>query len=379
MRGHGKIYASVFLAGALVISAFIPAKAATSDSAKVLNVRSGAEHGSENPAMYARDDGTWIKNANDIWTYVDSSNQQVRNCWVKDGDMLFFVGYDGCLVKDNYSSDGFWLDADGKWDSTKTQRTWDVDPYEGAYEGAGNIWIFSLPRNGNMDSVKLAYMQTGEIYATCTLTSVGHGCFMAWPEGSNNVYEQMLISVSDDKNTVRISSNGNTDVCTYTPNSYYYDPSGQGYGQGYNNQSYNNQGYNNQGYNNQNYNNQGYNNQGYNNYNYNNGYNYDYNAQEDYNSQAYYEFVFPYSGIDVLEDWEIANLSDYELRIAINEIYARHGRRFKDKELQSYFNSLSWYAGIYDPEDFDKIQDSLLSETEKKNINKLVKERNKRK
>ncbi|MFR9148557.1 MAG: YARHG domain-containing protein [Hungatella sp.] len=36
------------------------------------------------------------------------------------------------------------------------------------------------------------------------------------------------------------------------------------------------------------------------------------------------------------ETWEA-------LRFAKNEIYARHGRRFHDSELQGYFDQLSWY------------------------------------
>ncbi|EEG57590.1 hypothetical protein CLOSTASPAR_00394 [[Clostridium] asparagiforme DSM 15981] len=36
------------------------------------------------------------------------------------------------------------------------------------------------------------------------------------------------------------------------------------------------------------------------------------------------------------------NLSAQRLRIAKNEIYTRHGRRFTDMELQQYFNSCSY-------------------------------------
>ncbi|WP_044915591.1 YARHG domain-containing protein [Butyrivibrio sp. WCE2006] len=350
MRCHGKVIASIFLTGIILLSGAVPAYAKTTDSYKLLNVSGNKAQGTDNPATYARDDGVWEKNASGIWTYKDSNGEMVRNCWVKDGDMLFFVGYDGCLVKDNYSSDGFYLDADGVFDETKAQRTWDVDPYEGAYEDVGDIWIFSLPGDGNMYQADVAYTQTGEVYMSCDLTPVGHGCFMAWPKGSKDVYQQFLISVSDDRSTVRISANGITIVCTYTPGSYYYYNTG-----GNNNNSYQN---NSQ--------------QDYNNQNYNSGNN------QDFNSQAYYEFIFPYSSLDTLEDWEVEILSDYELRIAINEIYARHGRRFKDKELQNYFNNTSWYVGMYEPEEFDKIQDNFLNEIEKKNINKLTKERNKR-
>ena len=59
--------------------------------------------------------------------------------------------------------------------------------------------------------------------------------------------------------------------------------------------------------------------------------------------------------------------------IAKNEIYARHGRRFKDPDLQSYFDSKSWYKGRYDPDDFDKNHSSDLSSLEKKNAEYILK------
>lgn len=66
-----------------------------------------------------------------------------------------------------------------------------------------------------------------------------------------------------------------------------------------------------------------------------------------------------------MADSEVSGLSKSELRLARNEIFARHGRMFDDQELQDYFNSKSWYRGTIRPEDFSE---SMLSETEKANI-----------
>ncbi len=67
---------------------------------------------------------------------------------------------------------------------------------------------------------------------------------------------------------------------------------------------------------------------------------------------------------------ELNKLSDKQLRLARNEIYARHGRIFKDAELKAYFESKSWYKGTISPDKFD---DSLLNATEKKNITNIQK------
>jgi len=51
-----------------------------------------------------------------------------------------------------------------------------------------------------------------------------------------------------------------------------------------------------------------------------------------------------------------------DLRVLRNEIYARRGRVFKDKELQKYFEAQSWYRPNPD------FKDEMLSETESKNL-----------
>lgn len=77
------------------------------------------------------------------------------------------------------------------------------------------------------------------------------------------------------------------------------------------------------------------------------------------------EYVFYHSSFEYLSLKECEGLSALECRIARNEIYARHGRRFTDESLQAYFDSCSWYEGFIDPSDFSE---SMLSEVEQENI-----------
>lgn len=55
-----------------------------------------------------------------------------------------------------------------------------------------------------------------------------------------------------------------------------------------------------------------------------------------------------YISIDSLQE-----LTEEELILARNEIYARHGRRFDTTWIQEYFNEQSWYEGTIAPADFD--------------------------
>lgn len=74
-------------------------------------------------------------------------------------------------------------------------------------------------------------------------------------------------------------------------------------------------------------------------------------------------YVFPNSSTQLLSAADVQGKTAYQLRIARNEIYARHGRKFNDASLQSYFNSCSWY----------KVNDSYNYSNENANLNEIEK------
>lgn len=81
-------------------------------------------------------------------------------------------------------------------------------------------------------------------------------------------------------------------------------------------------------------------------------------------------YIIADSSTRYLTKEDVAGLSKEQLRYARNEIYARHGRRFNDAALQSYFDSKSWYQGTIAPEAFDE---SVLSQCERDNIDLIKK------
>jgi len=78
------------------------------------------------------------------------------------------------------------------------------------------------------------------------------------------------------------------------------------------------------------------------------------------------EYIIPDSSTRYLTNADVIGLTSEQLRLARNEIYARHGRKFKDEGLQAYFDSKSWYVGTIEPERFN--DDSLLNDVERKNL-----------
>ncbi len=77
------------------------------------------------------------------------------------------------------------------------------------------------------------------------------------------------------------------------------------------------------------------------------------------------DFILPDSSNRYIAAEELYGLSKGQLRIARNEIYARHGRKFKDQGLQDYFNSKSWYIGSIEADSFSE---DLITPLEKANL-----------
>jgi serine/threonine-protein kinase len=61
---------------------------------------------------------------------------------------------------------------------------------------------------------------------------------------------------------------------------------------------------------------------------------------------------------------ELRGKTAWQLDVMRNSIFARHGRLFKDRQLQTYFNQQPWYQPIYMPDEFPS---SLVSPIEDKN------------
>ena len=76
------------------------------------------------------------------------------------------------------------------------------------------------------------------------------------------------------------------------------------------------------------------------------------------------DYILSDSATRLYDAGELESLSNYELYLARNEIFARHGRMFVSEDLQKHFGSKPWYTPLYSPEEFDQ---SVLGEVEKKN------------
>lgn len=84
------------------------------------------------------------------------------------------------------------------------------------------------------------------------------------------------------------------------------------------------------------------------------------------------DYILPNSSTALLTESDLAGLSKDDIQLAINEIYARHGRKFKNENVRNYFESKSWYKGTIESNAFSE---SVFSDIEAKNVDFLTKHR----
>ena len=85
------------------------------------------------------------------------------------------------------------------------------------------------------------------------------------------------------------------------------------------------------------------------------------------------EYILPDSNTRYLNDSEAAALGAEKLQLAINEIYARHGRVFTNADNSAYFSSKSWYQPVQGKTDAQI--EAEFNEYEKANLDLMNKYR----
>lgn len=107
---------------------------------------------------------------------------------------------------------------------------------------------------------------------------------------------------------------------------------------------------------------------------------YIYDSYDDYDDEDYdddydeYEdedYILPTSDSEYLTRSDVEDLSKEENRLAINEIYARHGYTYQTEDLKEYFEDKSWYHSNPDVNQ-STWNDSMLNNYERENINLLA-------
>ncbi len=93
------------------------------------------------------------------------------------------------------------------------------------------------------------------------------------------------------------------------------------------------------------------------------------NNQND-NSKELPQGKWPMTATNLLKENDLVGMSNWDLKVMRNEIYARHGYVFITDDMKNYFNRQEWYVKLHKESNINKIK---LSSTEINNI-QLIKQ-----
>ncbi|WP_026660521.1 zinc-ribbon domain-containing protein [Butyrivibrio sp. AC2005] len=87
--------------------------------------------------------------------YYMMNGQQAQDMWVKEMDKYYYIGFDKCLMYNNYASDGYYVGADGAWDKYIPRLTTTDKLQTGTYvyeNGSDSVaWKFTMSPSGTYD------------------------------------------------------------------------------------------------------------------------------------------------------------------------------------------------------------------------------------
>lgn len=90
-----------------------------------------------------------------------------------------------------------------------------------------------------------------------------------------------------------------------------------------------------------------------------------------YSSGTNNSYYFPDSNTRLISESELYGMSERDLILARNEIFARHGRIFTTDYIRDYFNSQSWYTPLIDGDEFDANVNKYFNSVELQNVSTI--------
>ncbi len=160
------------------------------------------------PAVDAVSGGYWEVLQSGEEVYYSQDGIPYSGTWVLDNGLYYYVDHTGCLMKGNYSEEGFWVLENGEWDQTTPRLREIVAPLEGRVYGTDPCWTFQFVNNGNGDwTVNATKTYSFGSKETYTMAPIGRSIYTL-TNAEGRVIGQM--SVTPDRSTLRISEGGYT-------------------------------------------------------------------------------------------------------------------------------------------------------------------------
>ena len=152
--------------------------------------------------------GKWETWESGETVFAFSDGNVAKNAWIQDGNKLYYVDASGCLMKENYSHDGYYVGKNGTLDKSVKRLEKNVQPRDGkTYRGndSGNTLVFQISAN----TARMTYYGNTSKY---NVISLGRGVYIL--HNVNDEYDHYHIVALDGGNKLRVSAVGETEVFT---------------------------------------------------------------------------------------------------------------------------------------------------------------------
>ena len=150
--------------------------------------------------------GKWETLESGETVFAFSDGNVAKNAWVQDGNKLYYVDASGCLMKENYSHDGYYVGKNGTLDKSVKRLEKNVQPRDGKTyisDETDKTFVFQLSANK-------AHFTYYILKADYSVISLGRGVYIL--HNIKDEYDSYHVVVLDGGKTLRVSSAGETEV-----------------------------------------------------------------------------------------------------------------------------------------------------------------------
>lgn len=152
--------------------------------------------------------GKWETLESGETVFVFSDGNYAKNAWIQDGNLLYYVDASGCLMKENYSHDGYYLGKNGTLDKSVKRLEKNVQPRDKQTyrcQDSDKTLVFQLSAN----TACMTYYGNNSNYSVIAL---GRGIFIL--HNVSDEFDHYHVVVLNNGQQLRVSAAGETEVFT---------------------------------------------------------------------------------------------------------------------------------------------------------------------
>ena len=154
----------------------------------------------------------WEQMQSGEWMYYNSDGSALADAWVQSAGAWYYMGPDAVMMTENYTPDGYWVNAQGVYEPQWGRRTDAVSPY--VNQPYGGIYSYSFYKDVYGDGVEhwsITESYGGKVLSTYELYEQSPFSYEIMDIYSG--HSMGYVSISPDRNIAYVTMGGQTQRC----------------------------------------------------------------------------------------------------------------------------------------------------------------------